>query len=241
MNELLDLAVKAHGGLERWKQISKISARTSGKGALWHLKGNPGLLDDYKLEINTREQHVVLEGFSAVDKRSVFTPERVTIESIATGETLLFRDNPRAAFDGHVLSTPWDDLHVAYFASYAMWVYLTQPFLYTYPGFVTEELSPWQENGETWRRLKVIFPDYIASHCREQISYFGEDGLLRRHDYNTDVIGRGSPAANYASDYQEVNGIIVPTKRRVYPVQEGGLKAPEPLIVSIDMSEISIA
>lgn len=240
MTELLDFAVKAHGGLDRWKQFTKISARVSGGGGLWHLKGNPGLLDDYKLEVNTREQHVVFERFSAVDKRSIYTPDRVTVESMTSGDTLLSRDNPRAAFEGHVLETPWDDLHVAYFASYAMWTYLTQPFLYTYPGFVTEELSPWQENGETWRRLKVIFPDNVASHSREQISYFGEDGLLRRHDYNTDVLG-GSPAANYAFDYIEVNGIVVPTKRRVYPKQEDGQKVPEPLIVSIDMSEISFS
>jgi hypothetical protein len=28
----------------------------------------------------------------------------------------------------------------------------------------------------------VTFHDYIASHAREQVSYFGEDGLLRRHE-----------------------------------------------------------
>ncbi|MDQ0899543.1 MULTISPECIES: hypothetical protein [unclassified Paenibacillus] len=127
---------------------------------------------------------------------------------------------------------------MVYFASYAMWFYLTHPFLYTYPGFVTEELAPWQENGETWRRLKITFPDHIASHSREQISYFGEDGLLRRHDYTVNVMG-GATGANYASDYREVNGSIVPTKRRVYPQQADGQKAQEPLLVTIDISDIS--
>jgi hypothetical protein len=30
----------------------------------------------------------------------------------------------------------------------------------------------WQENGEVWQRLKVTFPESIASHSREQISCF---------------------------------------------------------------------
>jgi hypothetical protein len=38
--------------------------------------------------------------------------------------------------------------------------------------------------------LKAIFPDNIASHTREQISYFGQDGLLLRHEYVVDIMGR---------------------------------------------------
>ncbi|MDR6555106.1 hypothetical protein [Paenibacillus qinlingensis] len=238
MNELLALAVKAHGGLEQWKKFSKVNARVSGGGVLWHLKGNPGLLDDYNLVADIHKQNVVINRFGSVDRSSTYSPDQVSIKDINTGETLQSRENPRASYEGHVLETPWDELQVVYFASYAMWTYLTQPFLYTYPGFETEELTPWQENGESWRRLKVIFPDYIASHSREQISYFGEDGLLRRHDYTVDV-SPGAAGANYASDYQDFNGILVPTKRRVYIPQPDGQKQPEPLIVSIDMSEIS--
>jgi hypothetical protein len=39
-----------------------------------------------------------------------------------------------------------------------MWTYLTQPFLYAYPGFEVEEIEPWEEHGELLRRLKVRFP-----------------------------------------------------------------------------------
>jgi hypothetical protein len=38
----------------------------------------------------------------------------------------------------------------------------------------------WQENAEQWRPLKVIVPDSIASHSREQVAHFGPYGLLRR-------------------------------------------------------------
>src|SRR3546814_4504928 len=43
---------------------------------------------------------------------------------------------------------PWDLLHLAYFCGYAGWNYLTTPFLFTYPGFETEEIEPWEEEGE---------------------------------------------------------------------------------------------
>jgi hypothetical protein len=150
------------------------------------------------------------------------------------------RDAPRRAFEGQRFETPWDDLHVAYFDSYALWTYLTIPFLYTYPGFVTEELPPWQEDGEEWRPLRAVFPDNIASHTREQISYFGQDGLLRRHEYVVDVMG-GARGLNYAYDYREVNGIMAPTTRRVVAFDDNKRKIPDPVLVAIDIREIAFS
>jgi len=127
---------------------------------------------------------------------------------------------------------------VAYFSSYALWNYLTIPFLYTYPGFVTEELASWQENGEEWQPLRVTVPDHIASHSRQQVAYFGPDGLLRRHEYTVDVLA-GASGLNYAADYLNVDGIVVPTKRRVYAADANKQKIPEPVLVAIDIRDIS--
>ena len=63
--------------------------------------------------------------------------------------------------------------------------------------------------------LRARFPDEIASHNKEQDFYFGEDFLLRRHDYCVDVAG-GFPAAQYVYDIVEVEGPRFPTKRRAY-------------------------
>jgi hypothetical protein len=61
------------------------------------------------------------------------------------------------------INTPWDELHSAYFSDYAMWNYLNTPFIFTFPGFVTEEIVPWNgSDGEHFRRLKVIVPDSVA-------------------------------------------------------------------------------
>lgn len=43
-----------------------------------------------------------------------------------------------------------------------------------------EELSPWHENTQLWRRLRAIFPPEIVTHSPEQIFHFDESGLQRR-------------------------------------------------------------
>ena len=103
------------------------------------------------------------------------------------GTLIEARDNPEASFDGQQLNTPWDDVHVAYFSGEALWTYLNTPFIYARSDFSTEEISSIEVDGETWRRLKITFPGTVKSHTREQISCFGADGLLRRHDYTVDI------------------------------------------------------
>jgi hypothetical protein len=71
------------------------------------------------------------------DKRLIFTPDRVAVEN-ESGQVLASRENPRSAFRDQAFETPWDDLHVAYFNSYALWTYLTIPFLYCNEGFAVE-------------------------------------------------------------------------------------------------------
>jgi hypothetical protein len=120
-----------------------------------------------------------------------------------------------------------------------LWTYLNTPFLYTYEGFTTEETPSIQVEDETWPRLKVTFPDTVKSHTREQISCFGPDGLLRRHDYTVDILG-DTTGLNYASDYRDVDAIIVPTKRRVYAYEGDYRIVKEPLLVAVDMGEIKL-
>jgi len=236
MPDLLRAAVEAHGGLLRWNQLNAVKASLSITGAIWQLKGKPDVLRDSSIEAELRKERLTTH-FNGQGKRTIFEPNRITVET-ESGHFVDSRDNPRSAFRGHTRETPWDDMHVAYFSSYALWNYLTIPFLYTYPGFVTEELAPWQENGEEWRQLRVIVPDYIASHSREQVAYFGPDGLLRRHEYTVDVMG-GASGLNYAADYRNVDGIVVATKRRVYAADANKQKIPEPVLVAIDIRDIS--
>ena len=212
MNDLLAFAIEAHGGLKRWNAFTTLEAEVSIGGAIWDLKQQPGLLHDKVFKIDTHAERLTITPFTAPDKRSVFVPDRLVLETF-DGRVVETRENPEASFAGQTLETPWDEFHVAYFASEALWTYLTLPFLYTYPGFESEEIEPWHEDGEERRRLKVTFPDEIASHTKTQITHFGPDGLMRRHDYTVDILG-GNSGANYSTNYRDVQGIMMPTTRR---------------------------
>jgi hypothetical protein len=98
------------------------------------------------MTVDVQRQHLVYEGFTGPDLRGVFTPDRVAIEK-RDGEVLAERTAPRESFADHGPDTPWDELHALYFAGYAMWNYLTAPYLLTRPGVVLEEVEPWQEGG----------------------------------------------------------------------------------------------
>ncbi|MGN9777676.1 hypothetical protein ACTMS0_18200 [Micromonospora sp. H33] len=236
MNDLTNAVIKAHGGLDRYEGFRSATVHFRSGGALWAIKGHEGIFDQAGVRVDLRRQHASHYPFKAPDLHTSFTAQRVAVES-DTGEVKAERLNPRAAFAGHVLETPWDDLHVAYFAGYAMWTYLTSPFSFASPDFQTEDLPPVTEEGQTWNRLKVTFPDHIATHCREQTFYFDQDGLLRRHDYTAEVINAG-PAAHYCSDHKEFGGIMVPTRRRVYPLGEDGAVARDIELVTIDIDSV---
>jgi hypothetical protein len=237
MNRLLKLAVDAHGGLDRWNRLRTVEVVLSFGGAVWTMKRKPDLLTQVVFEADLHEQRATLYPFTAPDRRVRFTPDRVVLET-TRGEIVEARDNPRASFDGHTVETPWDPLHAAYFTSYALWTYLTIPFLYTYPGFVTKEIKPWTERGEAWRQLEVTFPGDVATHTREQISCFGPDGLLRRHNYRVDVMD-DAPRASYAFEYRTFGGIVVPTTRRIYAYDGDDEKISDPLWVSIDITSVT--
>lgn len=237
MNDLLSTAIKAHGGMDRWSTVTSVEITASITGAIWHVKGKPDVLKSVVMTADTGSERLTTV-FPGQDKRSVFEPDRVVIER-ADGTPAEARDDPEASFAGQKLDTPWDDIHVAYFSGEALWTYLNTPFLYVRDDFATEEIAPVEADGETWRRLKVTFPDTVKSHTREQIFCFGADGLLRRHDYTVDILGGGT-GLNYATDYQDIDGIIFPMTRRVYAYTGDYELVPEPVLVAIDIADVKL-
>jgi hypothetical protein len=115
-----------------------------------------------------------LHPFGAPDLRMSFTPQRVAIEKLDR-TVVAERSNPRDAFAGHQMNTPWDPLLFAYFNGDALSTYFTTPFLLSRPGVEVEETEPWTEGADVWRVLKAHFPNSIATHSPVQDFYFGED------------------------------------------------------------------
>src|SRR5260370_31303397 len=79
MNDLLNSAVAAHGGLDRWNQVKSITVDASITGALWPLKSKGDALKDVRFEVDTTRELVTID-FAGQDKRSVFEPHRVVLQ-----------------------------------------------------------------------------------------------------------------------------------------------------------------
>lgn len=211
MNDLLQLAVEAHGGIRRWEAVESLEVQVEVSGKLLEIKGFTKPLVTLAL-VSTKIPRTAFYPYALNGRRGIFTPEKVWIET-ATGEAVNTRDDPRDSFAGHVRASPWDQLHRLYFLGYAMWNYLSVPFLLMAQGVEVEETFPHAEDSETWRVLQARFPSSIPTHCELQKFYFDSAGMLKRVDYVTDVAG--GVAAHYCYDPKNTAGLIFPTRRRV--------------------------
>jgi hypothetical protein len=243
MSGLLDEVFAAHGGVERWRTVTAVTARGTFGGLLRsRLPGNRMANVAVRVRVQPGEQHAVFQGFPEEDQRAVFDRGDVRIESRA-GKLIESRRNARAAFaglSGLRRNLRWDALDAAYFAGYAWWNYLSTPILLTREGVTTTEGDTWQEGGEQWRRLDVSFPRDIHTHSQRQTFYVDRAGLIRRHDYVAQPVGRWARAAHYCSDHRLADGLVFPTRRRVRPRGPGGRSLPKPILVALDIDQIEV-
>jgi hypothetical protein len=184
---------------------------------------------------------VEFSGFGPQRLRTRFEPGLVTLctDRAEDGTEIGRRPDPRASFPRDP-AAGWDDIQVAYFASYAIWNYLTLPFLLTTPGIRVAEVEPWPAGDPSWRRIRADFGGApIATHNRLQHYNFDSENLLVRHDYDADVLG-GAPASNQAAAYQEFGGLLFPMRRRVTARGDYGAAGTGPVLVSIDFGDIVV-
>ena len=236
-NGLLTAVIDAHGGMARWREREKVEATIVSGGGFFPLKGVIQDSEPRRMAVWLHEQRSSVLPYGAPDQRTMFTPDRIAIEKL-DGALVAERRDPKDSFAGHQMSTPWDELHRAYFNGEALWTYLTTPFLLTLQGVAVEETEPWSEGSETWRVLRAHFPGSVETHSLVQDFFFDRDLRLRRHDYNVNIAG-GFNAAQLTSDYIVADGIHLPTKRRAYTRGPGRRPILDMLMVSIDVSEVS--
>ncbi len=62
MNELLELALGAHGGLERWREVQTIDLKLSITGGLFRIKGFPEGLPNVSMHIEAQRESVKFRG-----------------------------------------------------------------------------------------------------------------------------------------------------------------------------------
>jgi hypothetical protein len=59
VDNLLQIAIEAHGGLNAWNQFESLRATVSMGGAHWEQKGLPGLFNNSRIDLQLRQQHVI--------------------------------------------------------------------------------------------------------------------------------------------------------------------------------------
>lgn len=238
MDSLLSRVIDAHGGLVRWSALDRIAARVAIGGPFWDAKGQPGARGQKVVELDPRRQRIGLTPFAAADWDLEFSvdPEHIVVtdaEEVVVEE----RTDPRTSFEGYDANSTWDVLQTGYFISYALWNHLTEPFLLSYPGVEAHEIESWEENGETWRRLQVTFPDEVVTHNPVQVFYFDDAGMQRRLDYAPEING-GAAIAHYTDDPRTFDGIVAPTRHRIRPRRQDGTTDMSVEDITIDIREV---
>jgi hypothetical protein len=119
VNDLLARAVAAHDGLERWNELSRMTVTIVSVGGLWPLSGLSQDSNPREQTITLHEETASVSPFGQPDWRTAFSPGRIAIETSA-GALISKRSRPRDSFAGHIMNTPWDPLHRAYFNGYVL-------------------------------------------------------------------------------------------------------------------------
>jgi len=235
---LLATVLDSHGGTERWRSFDRVTAKVVSGGFLWAMKGIALDSAPRRMTSDFKRQRTRTEPFGNPDWHMTYQPDRVAIET-AAGDIVAEQLAPRDTFDGHAWETPWTPLQLGYFNGYAMWTYYNLPFLLGEPGVQATDIPSITLDGRTLRGLRAEFSAGMHTHCPAQQLYFDDEGLLRRHDYQVDVAG-GTRAAHFVSDYVEVQGLRLPTRRRVFMRNADGTFAPDRVLVSVDLSDFEL-
>lgn len=240
--ELVDEVIEAHGGRDAWTRAARIRLRARSGGLLLRTRARRDAFREVDIDVEIGAVGATASPYPRAGLRGVFAAGGVRIETDG-GAIVASREDPRRCFFGRPglrRNLRWDDLDLVYFAGYAWWNYLNHPLLLARDGVLVGEAEPLRRGGETWRRLDVTFPPGLDTHSRNQAFFYDEELRLRRHDYVAEVVGRWARAAHLCDRHRQVDGLLVPTRRRVHPLTPGGRVAPYPVLVALDLTEIEV-
>jgi hypothetical protein len=83
MDQLLAAVLGAHGGLDRWREVTKLTAKLSAGGFFWAARGWPAASGRHTVTLDPYRQHITVSSFPQAALESVLDadPERVVIRS----------------------------------------------------------------------------------------------------------------------------------------------------------------
>lgn len=234
----LDNVLRAHGGRERWRSVSTIEASLDCGGFALLSRFQPSALRRLRARVSPHARAVELRDFTQAGWTGRWSPGRVALHD-ASDRLVDERSASRRQFVEHADRVTWDTLDVLYFAGYALWNYLSFPFLLEQPGVTVS--MPGSGVPGSGRRLLADFGDGFPTHSSRQLFHFDDDWRLIRHDYTADVIGDWATAANLPLRSEEVGGLRLYTRRKVYPRMGSGHTVwPLPLLIWIELDDLAV-
>ena len=219
---LLDEAITAHGGRAAFEALGAVSLTLTCTGIALPTRGRRGALDHVRVHAALDRLQLRYDDWPRPGQAGIVDGWTSRIED-EDGRTLAERHGRRRKL-------VWDHLNVLHFAGYALWSYLTAPFLYARADIGVDELPG--------RRLRLTLPKEIPSHSARQTVHLDGAGRIARLDYTAEVFGRWASAANLCLDYETVDGVVIPSRRRVVPRAPGGLALPGPTLVGIRIDDL---
>ncbi len=238
--EIAEQTIAAHGGRQLWESASEIGVEISSGGLAFASKLQGHAVRGVQARISTQGQHVVFAPYPRPGQRGVLEAGGTVRIETDEGGLVEARENARRAFSDLRHKLWWDRLDILYFATCALWTYISTPFVLAREDYGVREIDPWNEDGLRWRRLAVRFPDHVHTHSREQVFYVDGDGLIRRHDYTAEPIGGWAKAAHYCFEHRTFDGLVVPTYRRVYPRKANNQRRARPSLVWIEVPTATV-
>jgi len=223
-NAVLDRAVEAYGGEERWRGVETIRTVGSCNGLLSTWKRGEGFTD-IDIEVRVREPWIRLSPLDDSATAGILSGEDVTLER--DGQVVETRTSARDRFPYGRQLFRWDQMDMVYFAGYAFWNYIVMPTL-----FLRDDIE-WKQKSDT--RVDAIFPPSIPTHSKKQRFHFDpETGLVSQYDYTAKVFGSWAKASHIFEHATNDDGFVYTSRRLIRPTI-AGKPGPKPFPLLFDV------
>ncbi|MCW5893687.1 MAG: hypothetical protein KIT14_24500 [bacterium] len=207
---VLDRACERHGGWTRWRALEHVRLGVAVlRGAIPWLKGAGRTFPVPRaVEVAPHARRASFARYPDDAHDGVFADGGVAIRARAGSALVATTPTPRTDAARHWRWTPLDAL---YFFGYALWHYHTLPFTLAAARLLVRRRAGGHDV------LQVAFPPDVPTHSRRQTFWFAADGLLVRHDYHAEVVGRWARGAHLWRRHRDVDGIPIALERHVVP------------------------
>ena len=216
-NDLINRICNAHGGLDRWKLVESIQMQLDIFGPILVTKFKSPWLSNITANIFTDKPYVSLHNFPQEGHTGIFDGFTVCIYN-ANDQIYCERNYTH---DDELSNKPrlhWDHLDMIYFLGNALWNSSCSPYIFHNKGFECHQGADFiNRDGSILSSLHVRYPTHIPTHSRQQIFYFDQQGLLKRHDYNADTSSPFASGSHICGEHKTFDGLTFPTHRSVFP------------------------